>query len=254
MVFNPDHRYLIVLVDHAGPGGAPPDGRVDFHFTMNDIQGEWPLDLRWDGSAVVDDYFGDGGPVSRGTVGLGIMTPSGLVQMFNGVAPAELRVPAAIATLTFRGNGRGTGSGTFDEAEQRQVAQEMRNIQMRTNPDGSPRFTTGTSLTVAPSSGVVFVEGTAPVRVGGNVKTPAKLVDVPAVLPEAARQASVSGMVIVEATIGVDGAVKDAKILRSISLLDQAALDAVRQWKYEPTLLNGVPVPVIMTVVVNFRP
>ena len=44
----------------------------------------------------------------------------------------------------------------------------------------------------------------------------------------------------------------DARILRSIPLLDQAALDAVRQWEYSPTLLNGVPVPVIMTVTVNF--
>ena len=56
----------------------------------------------------------------------------------------------------------------------------------------------------------------------------------------------------IEATIGPDGAVKDAKVLRSIPLLDQAALDAVRQWVFTPTLLNGVPVPVIMTVTVQF--
>jgi hypothetical protein len=50
----------------------------------------------------------------------------------------------------------------------------------------------------------------------------------------------------------VDGKVADAKVLRSIPLLDSAALDAVRQWEFTPTLLNGVPVPVIMTVTVNF--
>ena len=61
-----------------------------------------------------------------------------------------------------------------------------------------------------------------------------------------------SGVVILEAVIGVDGRVADAKVLRSIPLLDQAAVDAVRQWVYTPTLLNGVPVPVIMTVTVNF--
>ena len=60
------------------------------------------------------------------------------------------------------------------------------------------------------------------------------------------------GVVIVEATIGPDGKVSDARVLRSIPLLDQAALDAVRQWVFTPTLLNGVPVPVIMTVTVNF--
>jgi protein TonB len=58
--------------------------------------------------------------------------------------------------------------------------------------------------------------------------------------------------VIIEATIGPSGKVADAKVLRSIPLLDNAALDAVRQWVFTPTLLNGVPVPVIMTVTVQF--
>ena len=60
------------------------------------------------------------------------------------------------------------------------------------------------------------------------------------------------GIVIIEATIGADGQIINARILRSVPLLDQAALDAVRQWQYTPTLLNGVPVPVIMTVTVAF--
>jgi protein TonB len=46
--------------------------------------------------------------------------------------------------------------------------------------------------------------------------------------------------------------VTDTKVVRSIPLLDQAALDAVRQWEYTPTLLNGVPVPVVTTITVNF--
>jgi protein TonB len=58
--------------------------------------------------------------------------------------------------------------------------------------------------------------------------------------------------VIIEATIGPDGAVDNAKVLRSIPLLDEPALDAVRRWEFTPTLLNGVAVPVIMTVTVNF--
>ena len=72
------------------------------------------------------------------------------------------------------------------------------------------------------------------------------------VYPPIAQSARVQGVVIIEATIGPDGRVKDAKVLRSIPLLDQAALDAVKQWQFTPTLLNGVPVPVIMTVTVNF--
>jgi protein TonB len=90
------------------------------------------------------------------------------------------------------------------------------------------------------------------VRVGGNIKAPTNVKRVNPVYPPIAQSARVQGVVIIEATIGPDGSVKDAKILRSIPLLDQAALDAVKQWKFTPTLLNGVPVPVIMTVTVNF--
>ena len=92
----------------------------------------------------------------------------------------------------------------------------------------------------------------APVRVGGNIKPPQKTKDVSPVYPPIAQSARVQGVVIIEATIGPDGKVQDAKVLRSIPLLDQAALDAVRQWEFTPTLLNGVPVPVIMTVTVQF--
>jgi periplasmic protein TonB len=90
------------------------------------------------------------------------------------------------------------------------------------------------------------------VRVGGNIKTPTKVKDVRPVYPAIAQSARVQGVVIIEAVIGPDGHVQDAKVLRSIPLLDAAALDAVKQWQYTPTLLNGVPVPVIMTVTVNF--
>ena len=92
----------------------------------------------------------------------------------------------------------------------------------------------------------------APVRVGGNIQPPKKVKDVDPVYPPIAQSARVQGVVILEATIGPDGRVQDVKVLRSIPLLDAAAIDAVKQWVYTPTLLNGVPVPVIMTVTVNF--
>jgi TonB family protein len=93
----------------------------------------------------------------------------------------------------------------------------------------------------------------AAVRVGGRIEPPIKMNDVAPVYPAIAQNAGVTGAVIIEATIGADGRVIDAKVLRSIPLLDQAALDAVRQWEYKPTLLNGVAVPVIMTVTINFK-
>ena len=92
-----------------------------------------------------------------------------------------------------------------------------------------------------------------PVRVGGEIREPHKLKSVNPTYPAIARQARVQGVVILECTISAQGRVADVRVLRSIPLLDQAAIEAVRQWEYEPTLLNGVPVPVIMTVTVNFK-
>src|SRR5262245_10995937 len=104
-----------------------------------------------------------------------------------------------------------------------------------------------------PSSGAAEPRsGMAPVRVGGNVKVPTKLRDVRPVYPPAAQNAGIQGVVIIEATIDINGRVSDARVLRSIPQLDEPALEAVRQWEFTTTQLNGVPVPVIMTVTVNF--
>jgi periplasmic protein TonB len=91
-----------------------------------------------------------------------------------------------------------------------------------------------------------------PVPVGGVIRTPVKRAGSDPVYPPMARAAGIAGIVIIEATIGADGRVVNARVLRGKPLLDQAALDAVRTWEYTPTMLNGVPVPVIMTVTVQF--
>jgi TonB family protein len=93
---------------------------------------------------------------------------------------------------------------------------------------------------------------TGPVRVGSDLQAPKKIKDVKPVYPPEAQSARVQGIVILEATIGPDGKVTNARTLRSIPLLDQAALDAVLQWEFTPTLVNGVPVAIVMSVTVNF--
>ena len=89
-------------------------------------------------------------------------------------------------------------------------------------------------------------------RIGGSIKPPQKTKHVNPVYPAIAQSAGVKGFVILEAVIGTDGKVTTARVLRSIPLLDQAALDAVQQWEFTPTILKGVAVPVIMTVTVTF--
>ena len=90
------------------------------------------------------------------------------------------------------------------------------------------------------------------VRVGSGISAPRQIKKVNPVYPSAAQRERVQGVVILEAIIDTDGKVKDARVLRSVPLLDQAALDAVKQWEYTPTLKDGKPVPVVMTVTTTF--
>jgi protein TonB len=92
-----------------------------------------------------------------------------------------------------------------------------------------------------------------PIRPGGNIRPPQKVHHVAPIYPPIAQSARVSGIVILEALIAEDGSVRGVKVLRSVPLLDASAMEAVRQWRFTPTLLNGVPVQVIMTVTVNFN-
>jgi protein TonB len=92
----------------------------------------------------------------------------------------------------------------------------------------------------------------APIRTGGEIQAPALVKRVPPVYPPLAASAGVEGLVILEATVGRDGRVEGVTVLRSVKLLEKAAIDAVRQWQYEPLLLNGKPERFILTVTVNF--
>jgi protein TonB len=91
-----------------------------------------------------------------------------------------------------------------------------------------------------------------PYQIGGQIREPQKIFSVAPAYPNIARTARIQGIVVIEAVIGVDGEVREARVRSSVPVLDQAALEAVKQWRYRPTLLNGVPVPVVMTVSVRF--
>jgi len=90
------------------------------------------------------------------------------------------------------------------------------------------------------------------IRVGGAVRVPFKVRHVPPAYPPEAISAGLQGVVILEARIDPDGHIRHARVLRSIPALDEAALSAVLQWEFTPTLLNGAAVPVLMTVTVQF--
>ncbi len=104
--------------------------------------------------------------------------------------------------------------------------------------------------------GVLFAQDIAqrPDRAGGDVK-PIVIKRVKPVFTETARKARVTGIVIVETVIDKKGIVRDVKILKPLPFgLDQAAAEAVRQWRFRPATRYGRPVDVIFEVTIPFRP
>jgi TonB family protein len=262
ILYNPATRSIAILYDVSDPSGAPPDGKVDGSFSFEDVEGVWPLGERWQGTAVIDEYLMTQRLLR---VGMGITTDAGLVQLFSVAQSAResgpwFQEPRAAAVLYYNASGgAGSFNMSFDQAEQIVMRQAARDAEMRAARKGNSAQTGGfnasVTQTIEPGPGGITltpVDGTQPVRVGGAIALPRKVVDAQPVYPPIAQSARVQGVVILEITVGTDGSVRNAKVLRSIPLLDQAALDCVRQWKYEPTQLNGTPVPVIMTVTVNF--
>lgn len=217
-IYDATQQKLRVIADYVVEG-APPDGRADITFTFDGVEGEWPLGERWEGRAILDDYSVAGEP---GNPGIGLTTPGGLIQILSGPrTPRDARAfrdSTAVVVMTFTGSGRSSGSrDTVDQAEARPAP------------------------------------GTPSARIGSTVVTPVKIIDVPAILPVQAQQAGVRGMVLVELHISADGAVTDAKVVRGIPLLNEAAVAAARQWRYKPTTVDGAAVPVIITAPVTFK-
>jgi protein TonB len=91
------------------------------------------------------------------------------------------------------------------------------------------------------------------VRIGGNIRAPKLVQEVRPDYPLLAVQARVQGIVILEAHVGTNGLVKSVRVLRSILLLDDAAIAAAQQRRYQPLLLNGVPTEFILTLTMNFQ-
>ena len=116
--------------------------------------------------------------------------------------------------------------------------------------DASKSTSSGAPMSV---SGPPLARGGPPPAVApGTLREPRKIKDVPPRYPPEAQQARIAGIVVLEAIIDRRGKVDDLRVVRSVPQLDRAALEAVSQWEYTPTMLDGVAVPVIMTVTITF--
>jgi TonB family protein len=118
-------------------------------------------------------------------------------------------------------------------------------------PDGSERQVARRPVATTPPPPPPAPAG--PVRVGGSIKPPQKIASVSPIYPADAAAQGIGGVVILRATIAVDGSVRDVTTLRSPNeSLTQAAINAIVGWEFTPTLLNGVPVATRMTANFNF--
>ena len=155
----------------------------------------------------------------------------------GAVAPAPLETPSSIEPETGAETGA-DGDANGSEAGHRNGVE-----------GGVPGGVVGGVIGGTTSSGS---SSSRPMRFGGGIEPPRKIKDVRPIYPQNALSDQARGTVLIEAVVGTDGKVQEAKVIHSVPLLDQAALDAVRQWEFTPSRLNGVPVAVIITVIVQF--
>ncbi|MGB7186516.1 MAG: energy transducer TonB [Candidatus Acidiferrales bacterium] len=119
-------------------------------------------------------------------------------------------------------------------------------------PGGSADGVLGGIIGGAPGGLPPPPKPTAPMRIGGNVMAAKALFDPYPPYPQIAKMAHVSGTVVLHAIIAENGTIQELQVLSGPTLLRQAALEAVRQWRYQPTTLNGQAVKVDTTIQVIF--
>ncbi len=162
---------------------------------------------------------------------------------FGVVAPGRYELTASLAGFhTLRQEIALENASDWERAITLQVGTVRETVVLR-----APRATPGADARA-------LEEGRSRVRVGGNIRPPRKLLHVNPTYPESMREAGLEGVVPIEALIGIDGTVGSARVLSAQVHPDlaAAALAAVRQWRFSPTLLNGAAVEVVMTVSVEF--
>ena len=178
--------------------------------------------------------------------------------------PVDIELPPARPRATTTDSPRPVPAGTSNPTPlapvtpPADVTQDRSAVAPTTEPSG-PGIS-GDNVARGPADTFALVGTPVPapapqtaIRLHSGIRAPEKIVHVAPLYPALARLTHKQGVVIIEATIDARGNVASTRVLRSIPLLDQAALDAVTQWKFSPTLLNGVAVPIIMTVTVNFE-
>lgn len=185
------------------------------------------------------------------------LLPSSPVR--EGFSQDVLGVPIAVAVERMRDTAKATGANPPPAlATDREVLAYVRlkpgaigYVSLAADVSGVKVVSVG-GKTEHMLSNTAAESGLAPIAVGGRVPVPQRLVTAQPIYPAFAKTARVQGVVELSIVIDAAGNVTRAQVVKSIPQLDRAAIDAVKQWKYAPTLVNGAAVPVTMVVQVTF--
>ncbi len=129
-------------------------------------------------------------------------------------------------------------------------------VESQEGNESAPSIDASQSANADPLAGLAAghrKEPTAPLPVGGDLKQASLLKSVSPIYPATAKAQNVSGDVKIDVLVDANGNVSTVKVISGPTLLHQAALNAVKQWKYEPAQLNGKPTAVHVSVTIHFR-
>lgn len=253
VVFDAERRAALVIADWGTPVDAKPDGRVNRTWLFRELEGTWPLDARWQGSATIIEPEALRGVSERVAPTLSMDTPAGPVVFMTGRPNPRVPVPAGTVLWHLDVSGGGPEGVSFDEAER---------YARSGNAQWSFRSTNGLPFGV-PGAGVpagVNQDTTIGVR---SLPLPAQS-PVPVPGPPVLRRVEpvwpvpglpdVRGMVVVEIAVAPDGAVRSTRVVRSLPPLDDLVVAAVSQWRFAPAGPEGRPDPQLVTAVFQYPP
>ena len=254
VVADEAQKTLILLADWALPGSTEPDGRLNRTWRFSGIEGRWPFEPRWEG--LVTMRFPDGpmmgpGPATATVPVMTLETAAGTIAFVSAAFRTD--PPGVDVALRFSGlSGGGREGASFDEAEQEALSPTFMSSfsTMSLNGPGGG-FISGGSGTWSTFAGGGPATQQVEARSFGTAPSngmPRVVHRVEADWPPAARDAGVRGVVLVQVAVAADGIVRHAQVVRSIPMLNAAAIEAVRQWRFEAAGAEGRPDPLSITV------
>lgn len=253
VVFDAERHTALVIADWGTPDDAKPDGRVNRTWLFREIEGAWPLDARWQGSAIIVEPESLRGPSERVSATLSLDTPAGPVVFMAGRPSPRVRPPAGTVLWHLEVSGGGPDGVSFDEAE-RYAGSSNAQWSFR-SMNGFPFGAQGGGAPAGVTADTVFGVAALPLPARSPVPVmgPPVLRRVEPVWPVPVLP-DVSGTAFVEIAVAPDGVVRSARVVQSLPPLDDLIIAAVSQWRFAPAGPEGRPDPQLAIAAFPYPP